>query len=223
MVTESELSAISLIAHELRTPLAANKAFVDTVLLQWDRLDDPKKQEMLQRASNNASELNWLIEQLLDYSRVESDSLVPHLTEFSFEDLLAEVLRELDSYLSTHQVIEVVQINDPVNADRDMMKRILVNLLSNAKKYSEPGTEILVSASSASGKFRMSVKDNGIGMDSDEAAQVFEKFYRANRSAARGTGIGMSIVKAFAESQGATVDCETELGVGTTFILTMGD
>ncbi len=214
---------LGMVSHELRTPLTAVKGFVDTVLLHWDRLGEQQRRELLGRASGNADELARLIGQLLDFTRVEADraEVVPRLC--SLARIVDDVVADSGPVLGDHELLIDVPRRLSVVADPDAVCQVLRNLLTNAAKYSEAGTEIAVRAAPRGFEILVEVEDHGEGIAPDDVERVFERFYQACSPAhgRRGTGIGLAIVRRYVELHGGRVWVDSILGVGSTFSFTL--
>jgi signal transduction histidine kinase len=214
---------LATVSHELRTPLTAAKGFVDTVLLQWDRLDDEPRRQLLRRASANADELARLIDQLLDYSRLDTGTvrLLPAETELAplVEGLVARMAPVLDGHVVTVAATEGL----PVLVDRDAFAHVLGNLLTNAANFSPAGSSISVTTCVGDGCALVSVHDDGIGIAQEEHERIFERFYRVrdDSGAGRGTGIGLAIASRFVELLGGRISVESAPGDGSTFTFTV--
>jgi signal transduction histidine kinase len=213
---------LGLVSHELRTPLTAVKGFVDTVLLHWDQLPDGRRRELLDRASTNADELNRLVGQLLDFSRLDATAirLSPRPTPVS--DVVTRVLDDLEPVLAEHRV-DVDVDGVAALADAGALGQVLTSLLTNAAKFSPSGSVIAVRAEAATTEVVISVTDHGSGIPLDEQDRVFDRFFQSpsNTLSRRGTGIGLSIAKQLTEMQGGGIHVESRPGVGSTFVVTM--
>ncbi|MCZ7529690.1 MAG: ATP-binding protein [Acidimicrobiia bacterium] len=214
---------LGMVSHELRTPLTAVKGFVDTVLLHWDRLEEAQRRELLGRASANADELARLIEQLLDFTRVEANRAEVRPRLCSLAGVISAVATDLEPVLADHTLRVHVPKHLSVVADPDAIGQVLTNLLTNAVKYSESDTTVTITAERSGTDVKVSVADEGEGIPPDEIDQVFERFYQVGTSdrARRGTGIGLSIVRRFVELHGGEVWVDSILGVGSTFSFTL--
>ena len=220
--TEEKSEFLGAVSHELRTPLTAVKGFVDTVLLHWDRLPEERRRDLLDRASTNADELNRLVGQLLDFSRLDGSRIKLSPRSIAVADVVASVLDDLGPTLAEHRV--GVEVDGAVVvADQRAFGQVLMNLLTNAAKYSPSGTPITIRAESRDTEVVVSVADHGSGIPPDEQDRVFDRFYQSpsNGASRRGTGIGLSITKRFTEMQGGRIRVESIPGVGSTFFVTM--
>jgi signal transduction histidine kinase len=210
------------VSHELRTPLTAVKGFMDTVLQHWDGLPEERRRDLLDRASTNADELNRLVGQLLDFSRLDAAAVHLSPQPIMVSDVVEHVVEELAPALGDHRVsVDVNKVM--VLADRGALGRVLTSLLTNAAKFSSPGTPVTVRAEATGDSIVVSVADHGNGIPLDEQDRIFDRFYQSmtNTLSRRGTGIGLSIAKRLGEMQGGRIRVESMPGVGSTFFLTM--
>ena len=215
---------ISTAAHELRTPLTSIQGFSELLTTRDDIAEDEKK-EYLSLINAQSVNLANIINDLLDISRIESGK------GFSLEKALcniAELIRETVPYFqvqSKKHRFDLVRLDKPLGAmvDKDKIRQVLENILSNADKYSPEGGTIRIIGEVVDDHYQVSIEDQGIGMTPVQVEKIFDKFYRADASntAIPGTGLGMSIVKYLVEAHGGEVWVESEAGKGTTvkFIL----
>lgn len=214
---------LALVSHELRTPLTAAKGFVDTVLLHWDRLDEDRRRGLLERASGNADELARLIGQLLDFARIEANRVEMNPQRLRLRELAEGVVEDLAPVLEHHEVLVEVDRALVVVVDPEAFGHVLVNLLTNAVKYSPPGSCVRLAARVVDAEVVVSVRDEGCGIPPEEQERIFERFYRAPEGdrSRRGTGIGLAIVRRFVDLHGGRVWVESSPGHGSTFSFTL--
>jgi signal transduction histidine kinase len=214
---------LSVVSHELRTPLTAVKGFVDTVLEHWQTLPDDRRRELLDRASSNADELNRLVGQLLDFSRLDAPNVRMTRQRVELPEEVAHVLENLAAALAEHPVEMDVPAGIAILADPNAFADVLANLLTNAAKFSPAGAPIRVRAEADVDVVVVSVIDHGGGIPLDEQDRVFDRFYQSpsNLPTQRGTGIGLTIAKRFTEMQGGRISLESEPGLGSTFFVSM--
>jgi signal transduction histidine kinase len=212
---------LSLVSHELRTPLTAVKGFVDTVLVHCATIPADRQRELLDRASSNADELDRLVGQLLDFSRLDADNVRINREPIAVSEAVAGVVRDLDGVLAEHRVVTQVPNGVAVLADPAALADVLTNLLGNAAKFSPAGTSITVRAELDGVDVVIAVADRGMGIATHEQQRVFDRFYQSPSNAAsqRGTGIGLTIAKRFTELQGGRISLESEPGLGSTFFV----
>lgn len=208
------------IAHELRTPLAAIQSHIEAFM---DGVWEPND-ERLSVIHGEIIRLTKLINELSELSIVEDDEIN---LKFSTVDLSTTLNDIMDSYepMFLDKNINVNKdIRNDVNimGDTDYLKRIFVNILSNAIKYTNENGSVSVSLVQIIDKVRLTVKDTGIGIPKEDLKYIFERFYRSDLSRNRqtgGTGIGLTITKALVEAHGGTIKIDSEVGKGTNVII----
>lgn len=208
------------IAHELRTPLAAIQshieAFMDKVWISND--------ERFEVIHKETVRLTKLIDELSELSIVEDDVINLKLRNVDISSILNEVLDSYESMFISKNIKLIKNIKNGINimGDTDYLKRIFVNILSNAIKYSYENGTINVSLEEIDNKIKIMIKDTGIGIPKKDLKNIFERFYRSDLSRNRetgGTGIGLTITKALVEAHGGTIKIESEVDNGTNVII----
>jgi PAS domain S-box-containing protein len=214
---------LASMSHELRTPLNAIIGFTRLVSRNTESLPD-KQVDNLSKILVSAEHLLGLIDEILDLSRVEAGQISLEMAETQVADVLREVTDSLEPLVDTSRVRLVVNAEPelpPIVTDRDKVKQILLNLVSNAIKYTDDGL-IRVSAGVADGRLRVDVSDTGLGIREDELSKIFDEFHRAESRGARdrrGTGLGLTISQRLARALGGDVTATSRLGAGSTFAL----
>lgn len=214
---------LSMASHELRTPLTAAAAFIDTVLVQWDRLDEEQSRELLARASVSTRDLTRLVEQLLASIRLDDERLALEPAPLPLAALVEAVTRQIAPLLSDHRVEVDVPDALAVMADPGAFGHVLANLLTNAAKYSEPGTRIDVVAVPAGDEVEIHVTDEGVGIAPEHLDRVFDRFFQVEGEGGsrRGMGVGLAIVRHYVGLLGGRVRVDSSPGVGSTFSFTL--
>lgn len=220
---------VSSVSHELRTPLTSIRMFVET--LQSGRLDDdPRKvEECLDLLALETDRLSRLIERVLDWARMEAGRRVYDRAPVAVHVLVDDALMALRSqHLLEDEPVRVDLPDIPdVEVDRDAIVEALVNLLQNAVKYTPPPRAIELRAVHTGRWVGLQVRDNGPGIAKADRRRVFEKFYQVDsrlssptqHGADRGSGLGLSIVRAVARAHGGRIELQSEVGRGSTFTL----
>ena len=209
---------VSTVSHELRTPLTSICGFVDTVLAQWDRLDDTAKRELLERTSWNAKELRRLIEQVLAFSALDASGQVPGLVVYALRPGIEELVHHIAPAMRDCPVEIDIPTDLCVLANTETIHHVVGNLLTNAAKFSPAGSPVRVVGRIEGPMARISVIDHGPGIPAHEQERIFERFYRASGTrATRGTGIGLAIVRTTVEAIGGTVSVRSTPGEGACF------
>ena len=212
------------VSHELRTPLTSISGYSET-LLQSEDLNDLQV-KFLEKIYLNAVQLNEIVNDLLELSRLESKDLELSYSAVSLEALEKELRNALEVPLSEKEIDLVFQDNSGVETFRAPevhLRRILLNLLDNAIKYTQEG-QVKVLLECRDGELRFSVRDTGMGIAEQDIDRVFERFYRgeqARSASLRGTGLGLSIVKHLVELLGGRIRLESQLREGTTVSFTI--
>jgi PAS domain S-box-containing protein len=214
---------LATVSHELRTPLTAIKGFSEWLVGSWDLTEEARKRDMVQRIHHAGGRLDFLIQDLLDFSRLERGKLKIDPEPHALAGLLEEALGNTSTALEAHQVAQRVEPDLQVRVDRNAMLRVLENLLTNAAKFSPRGSTIHLESVPGADTVVLSVRDEGVGIPEDEHEKVFDRFYRspATATSAPGTGIGLAIVKHFVEAQGGSVELRSVDGQGSDFRVTM--
>jgi ammonium transporter len=210
-------------SHELRTPLNAIIGFTRLVSRNTEAL--PEKQvDNLSKILVSAEHLLTLIDEILDLSRVEAGEVTIDLAQVHIAEVMREVTELLEPLVDRPRVrlgVEAGPGLPPVVSDRDKIKQILLNLVSNAIKYTDEGA-IALRAEADDGRLRVAVSDTGVGIPADELGSIFDEFHRADSASARrrgGTGLGLTISRRLARALGGDIAAESRLGVGSTFTL----
>jgi two-component system phosphate regulon sensor histidine kinase PhoR len=216
---------VSKVSHELRTPLTSIRMFTETLRL---RRGDPELENRCVDALGKESvRLQTLIDRLLEWGRMESGRRSFIKRETDAGKVIEAAIQSFEPVREQRGVeLEVSIAPDlpPILADHDALVDAVVNLLSNAYKYGGEPRRIGVSASAAEGRVRISVKDNGGGIERTEHKRIFQKFYRVDDRLARqkeGSGLGLAIVDHIVRAHGGRVELQSELGKGSTFSLVL--
>jgi len=215
------------ISHELKTPLFAIQGFLHT-LLDGGLYDENINSKYLHRAAKNAERLQLIIEDLEMINSLESESLNLEIESFNLKELAEEVIEEIE-VLASEKGIEVLFKTGAdkgfiVSADREKIRQVLVNLISNSIKYGTENGKTKISFYDMDESILIEVSDNGIGIEDHHLKYLFDRFYRADKSRARaigGSGLGLSIVKHILEAHGHSITVRSTLDIGSTFGFTL--
>ncbi len=221
---------IEELVHELRQPLSALR--YSTTLLQRPDLPQDKGEDIVRRMRGEIERLNEMANDFLDVARLESGREQLDVTPFDLKDLLEECAFVVESQAKEKNVsIEIEKYPVYAEADRGKVKRVILNLLTNAIKYNRPDGTINMNISSVDDAsheidhpfVRVSVADTGFGISEEYQKNMFQKFYRVPTTAntVRGTGLGLSICKNIIEAHGGRIWLDSEEDVGSTFYFTI--
>lgn len=211
---------VSNISHELRTPLASLKALTET--LQNGALSDPAAgPRFLNRMVTEVDALTQMAQELLDLSKIESGQIILDLAPVSPRELLSSAAERMKMQAERAGLKLHVECPDElpnVRADQSRLEQVLVNLIHNAIKFTRPGGDVTLLASTVPGVVRFAVKDTGIGIPADDLPRVFERFYRVDKSrSGSGTGLGLSIARHIVEAHGGGIGVDSVEGRGSEF------
>jgi signal transduction histidine kinase len=226
-LTQMKSEFVTLVAHELRSPLTAITGYVELLLEGPVDASAEAQRESLGIVQRNADRLLHLIDDLLDIARIEAGKVELRRTRLDLPGLIQEVAKALRPQIEAkgqQLTIDLADALPGVSGDADRVTQILTNLLSNAHKYTPPAGTISIRARQEEGHLRINVQDTGIGLSSDDQAQLFTKFFRAQHRAATGvsgTGLGLAISRALVELHGGEITVTSALGQGSTFSFTL--
>ena len=219
--TNAKLQFFTNISHELRTPLTLIADPIEHIVN--DENLTKQQRNMLQIVEKNVSILMRLVNEILDFRKIQNKKMELTLSEFELTHYLKEWARTFES-IATKRKIKVESITPaPIRLCADIYKveRICYNLLSNALKYTSEGGSITIKAKSTDETVEICIKDTGKGIAKEDIKHIFDRFYQVRNSNKDGTGIGLAIVKAFTELQGGTAKVESEVGKGSEFTITL--
>jgi two-component system phosphate regulon sensor histidine kinase PhoR len=217
---------VSKVSHELRTPLTSIRMFVET--LQLKRVSSPQEVDAcLDVLNRETARLTGRIERLLDWGRMEAGKRVYESGPERVEEIVAQAIEAFDAnHVGRREGVQLDLAPDlPIlHVDRGAIVDALVNLLTNAYKYSPERGGIGLSARASERYVRIAVSDKGIGIARREHRRIFDKFYRSNEllsSDVEGSGLGLAIVRHVIQAHGGRVELDSELGKGSTFTLVL--
>lgn len=212
---------LSVVSHELQTPLAAISGF--SALLAEPDLTTEDASDYARRIARNAATLSAVIGELVHFTRLERGALALSPQPLRLSDLVSEVVDQLSNLLSGHRVELELEKGLRVRADPDAVTRILTNLLTNAVKFSPPGSAVGVVTAARGAAAELCVHDQGQGIPDPERELVFEPFFRgsgAMSAGVPGTGVGLAVVKGLVERMGGSVAVDGRVGGGARISVT---
>ena len=223
-VDRMKTTFVSSVSHELRTTVTAIEGFAGLLDGGATALEDPRRADYLERLKRNARSLGVLVDDLLDFARFERSSSEIALKPIDLSEFVPLVVDQMSSLLAGRPVAVNVEPGVTALADLSAVERILVNLLSNASKYTPSGSAVDVTLGRDDGMAVLTVADHGPGIPEDEREKVFALFYRVNDSSARstrGVGIGLALARQLAEQLGGTITLDDTPGGGASFRITI--
>jgi two-component system sensor histidine kinase ArlS len=219
----AQVRFVSDASHELRTPISVIQGYIN-LLDRWGKNDEKTLQESIDAIKSEAENMKELIEQLLFLARGDNETLRLELEIFDCSDIIREIIKETQMIDTFHTFRIKSDITAFVNADRQLLKQAVRILVDNSIKYTPDNGEILVSVLEDNGIVRISVQDNGMGIDPETLPYIFDRFYRSDESRARrtgGSGLGLSIAKWIIDRHGGSIEVisRKEIGTRTTILL----
>lgn len=211
------------VSHELKTPIFAAQGFVYT-LLDGAIYDETIRMKFLKKAAKNLDGLDALVQDLLTVSHMEAGDITMQIELVNMSEMVFEIFDQLEERArkkDLHFVSNKLRSEEVIaKADTQRIYQVMINLISNAVKYSDTGGQIAVNFETADDRLAVTVKDSGIGIPQKHLNRIFERFYRVDKSRSKkqgGTGLGLSIVKHIVEAHGSEVSVTSQEGKGSIF------
>lgn len=219
---------VSILAHELKGPMTTIVGFGQTLEQSWDTLEDERRTQFLGIVHRETQRLSHMVSDLLDMSRMESGTLRFEADRMALGELVDNIVTVHTSLTSQHGIkVEIPSDLPDVHADRDRIRQVLLNLITNATRYSPEGTTITIGAKPLDGEngpeVLVSVIDEGIGIAPEDSDRIFSKFAMLPKPAwtKKGTGLGLFITKGIIDAHGGRLWVDSEAGAGATFNFTL--
>jgi two-component system CheB/CheR fusion protein len=213
---------ISIASHELKTPLTSAKALIQ-ILEQ--NMGEKKDKDLIyaQKAHGSINRLNELITQLLDVSKMQHGKFGLKMTTFNFNEMLSDAIESVQLTSPNHTIVKKTDIHHDIKGDKERLHQVIINLLTNAVKYSPKANKVIVNAVAEDGILKLSVNDRGIGIKKENIGKIFARYFREKESAIhfQGLGIGLSISSEIIQRHKGKMWVESELGKGSTFYFTI--
>ncbi len=220
-LSELKTRFVSMASHEFRTPLSTILSSANLAAKYEAAEDQPKREKHLDRIVSNVNNLTDILNDFLSVGRIEEGKIQVRFADFDIFDFTSVIMAEMKSLAKNGQ--QIIYKHDGTNMvclDSSMIRHILTNLVSNAIKFSPASSQIFVTSSVLAGEVQLSVKDAGVGISKEDQQHLTERFFRGeNVTNIQGTGLGLHIVKKYAELMNGTLKCISELGAGTEFII----
>jgi PAS domain S-box-containing protein len=214
---------VAMASHEFRIPLST--IMTSSALIEkYDRLDQfDKRKKHIERVKSSVKMMNEILADFLSLEKIENNSIKAEPENFELEPLLEEVNSAVECDFKKNQQLDIsVPKQVAINIDPRLLKYVLVNLISNAAKYSGENGKIELVCSVTEEMIKLSVKDNGYGIPVDEQPNIFDLFYRAtNASTEKGTGLGLNLVKKYVELMKGEISFQSEPGKGSVFYVSI--
>ena len=218
-LNELKTRFVSTTSHEFRTPLATILSSLSLISKYGELNEKEKQNKHIERIKSAVSHLTDLLNDVLSVSKLEERGIDASFEQFSINKLISDVVQEMQLITKLNQKIEYNHFGpDEFILDKKILRHILINLVSNAIKFSNEDSVVQILIEVKDSNFKLRVKDSGIGIPLEDQKHLFERFFRGNNvSAIQGTGLGLNIVAKYVEIMNGKIDFISEPGVGTTF------
>ncbi|MEO8404701.1 MAG: PAS domain-containing sensor histidine kinase [Chitinophagaceae bacterium] len=212
---------VSMASHEFRTPLSTVLSSASLLSKYTSTEEQDKRDRHIEKIKTSVKHLNDILEDFLSLGKLDEGRMETHICDFNLNEFLVDVIDELNGMLKTGQFISLTYtgIND-FSTDKQLLQNILINLVTNAVKFSPDNSEIGINASTTDKEAVITVQDHGIGIATDDIEHLFSSFFRGgNATNIQGTGLGLHIVKRYLGLIEGNVKVDSTLGQGTTITL----
>ena len=215
---------VANVSHDLRTPLTSLQGYLETLLLKEGTLSPHEQRKYLEIATAHSEQLGKLIAELFELAKLNSHEMEPHVEPFSLGELVQDVVQKIRLVAEKKQIRLQANFRADlpfVSADIQLIERVLENLIENSIRHTEEGGAITVALIPGNEKIRAQVMDTGCGIPPEDLPYIFDRFYRVGkRHEARttGAGLGLAIAKRILELHGSSIEAQSTIDVGTTFI-----
>jgi PAS domain S-box-containing protein len=214
---------VSMASHEFRTPLSAVLSSA-ALISKYPKEDDQEKRDKhINRIKDSVKHLNDILEDFLSLGKLDEGRITADPHEFNLKEMINETMTDVKAILKPGQKFSLqFEGEEKINADKKLLRNILINLLSNAAKFSEEDSRTDINAKVRHEQIEITVKDHGIGISEKDQEHLFNMFYRAsNVTNIQGTGLGLHIVKRYLDLMEGTVNLQSKLGKGTSITITI--
>lgn len=207
---------ISTVSHELRTPLTSIRGFAQTMLSSWDKLDEDAKKKFIGIIEEQSNRLINLVENILSVTKLPNESII--LKNINVNTSILPIIQIVHQQYANHRFIQKFDKSNPtISVDLEKFQQIMINLIENAAKYSNEGTDITIITSHTDKEVSIKIQDEGIGIKEEDKEKIFEKFSRIDNPLTRkiqGSGLGLYITKTLIEKMRGSISVKNlEKGV----------
>jgi len=212
---------VSMASHEFRTPLSTVLSSASLLTKYKDAEDQPKRERHIEKIKASVKQLNDILEDFLSLGKLDEGKVAVSVNEFSLNDLIQDVIDEMKGLAKDKQkIVYSMNYGELIATDKKLLRNVLINLISNAIKFSGEDSSVWVNSNVNNGTVNISVKDEGIGISDDDKIHLFSSFFRGkNVLNIQGTGLGLHIVKRYMDLLDGEVHLESQLGKGTTITI----
>lgn len=214
---------VSIASHEFKTPLSTILSSAYLLQMYTQTEEQGKRNKHIERIVHSVNNLTGILNEFLNVGKIEEGKVILKLSEFNLEAFMREMISDCIVLLKDGQDIDYTA-EGPSNfyTDITLFRHIILNLITNAIKFSNPDSIIIIKSIISEDQLTVTISDQGIGIPEEEKKHLFDRFFRAsNALSMQGTGLGLHIVSRYTEILGGSIECKSQLGVGTTFIITI--
>jgi signal transduction histidine kinase len=224
---ETRRELVASVSHDLRTPLASLRGYLETLQLRDERMSEGERRECVRVALRQAERLSQLVDELFELAKLEASGSAPRCEAFAMDDLVQDLLTKFRDRAAEREVALRMEREEGLPrawGELGLISRVLENLVDNAIRYTEPGGAVTVRLESAGRGVRVQVEDTGVGIPSSDVGRIFERFYRGEHRDEReeGSGLGLAIVKRILDMHGAEIEVRSQPGRGSAFWFDLG-
>jgi len=213
---------VSMASHEFRTPLTTMMSSLTLVKRYRDLNDVPKQDRYISKIEHSITNLTDILDDFLSLSKLEEGKIQNVPERFDLQHFVAEIIEEMQAIDPDQPLIYDHQGENEAFLDQKLLKNVLLNLISNAVKFSPERTPVQITSIVQPDKIQLSVQDSGIGISAEDQKNLFERFFRGtNATHIQGTGLGLSIVARYIELMNGTIGFQSKENEGTTFTITL--
>jgi two-component system, chemotaxis family, CheB/CheR fusion protein len=220
LVMKQKDEFVGVVSHELKTPLTSIKAYVQILAKKFS--STPEASQYISKVNSQIIKLTNLINELLDSTKMESNQLELHKQSVNIDQLVTNIIEDLQSASDHHTIVKEGSITGEIVNDKDRVEQILINLITNAIKYSPNADKVIVRLDETEKFCQIAVQDFGIGISKRDQSKVFKKYYRAGgvkNKTFPGLGLGLYISAELAKNLDGSLTLQSEKGIGSTFYL----
>jgi len=215
---------IGITSHELKTPLTSIKAFVQILQRHNEKSEDKKNSFLLDKVSSQVERMEHMMASFINVYRLQTGKLELHKQNFSLDALIKDIVETFHYTTETHSIEQIVKLATDVYADKERIGQVLVNLLTNAIKYSPKAHKVIVEVKKVGKKITISVQDFGIGIPKEQQGKIFERFFRAKGKEEKniqGLGLGLYIAYEIVKEHKGKMWVDSKDGKGSTFYFSL--
>ncbi len=222
-LSEIKSRFVSMASHEFRTPLSTVLSSASLLARYTTTEDQDKRQKHIDKIKGSVKHLNDLLDDFLSLGKLDEGKVGAKFAQLNLYELVSDTIEEMKGLAKKNQNIEYEHFGDElIESDKKLIKNILINLISNAIKFSDEGKTIHVNSAVKNDTAVISVRDEGIGISKEDQEHLFSSFFRGkNALNIQGTGLGLHIVKRYVDLLGGEVNLKSEIGMGTIITFTI--